>query len=118
MPYIFAIAVVLIIAALLVNSQLNYMQNQDPGFDKEQVLILPANNEAIEKKSVLQNKLINTKGVKDVSYSGQRLGTEYNQGYTRYESPSGEIKEANTAFLRVDERFISLYKLNLIFAIK
>ncbi len=110
----FAIAIVLIIAALLVNSQLNYMQKQDPGFDREQVLILPASNEANTKKEVLQNKLLNTKGVKEVSYSGQRLGTEYNQGYTKYESRSGEIKEANVAFLRVDERFVPLYKLNLI----
>ncbi len=53
-------------------------------------------------------------GVKDVSYSGQRLGTEYNQGYTKYENPSGGVKEANVAFLRVDERFIPMYKLNLI----
>jgi putative ABC transport system permease protein len=90
------------------------MRNQNPGFDKEQVLILPASNNAIEKKSVLQNKLINTPGVKDVSYSGQRLGTEYNQGYTKYESPSDEVKEANVAFLRVDERFIPMYKLKLI----
>ncbi len=110
----FAIAVVLIIAALLVNNQLNYMQNQDPGFDKEQVLILPASNQAIEKKSVLLDKLLNAKGVKDVSYSGQRLGTEYNQGYTKYESPEGGIKEGNVAFLRVDERFIPMYKLKLI----
>jgi putative ABC transport system permease protein len=111
----FAIAIALIIAALLVNRQLNYMQTQDPGFDKEQVLILPASNQAIEKKSVLQNMLLNnTKGVKDVSYSGQRLGSEYNQGYTRYESPSNGIKEANVAFLRVDERFIPMYKLSFI----
>jgi putative ABC transport system permease protein len=110
----FAIAITLIIAALLVNRQLNYMQKQDPGFDKEQVLILPASNQAIEKKNVLQNILLNTKGVKDVSYSGQRLGTEYNQGYTKYESPSGGIKEANIAFLRVDERFIPMYELKLI----
>ncbi len=110
----FAIAIVLIIAALLVNEQLNYMQKQDPGFDKEQVLILPVSNQAIEKRSVLQNKLLNTKGVKDVSYSGQRLGSEYNQGHTRYESASGEVKEASVAFLRIDERFIPLYKLNVI----
>lgn len=110
----FAIAIILIIAALLVNNQLIYMQNQDPGFDKEQVLILPASNQAIERKTVLQNILLKTKGVKDISYSGQRLGSEYNQGYTRYENPSGGIKEGNVAFLRVDERFIAMYKLNLI----
>lgn len=110
----FAVAVVLIIATLLVNLQLNHMQNSDPGFDKEQVLIIPASNQAIEKKLVLQNMLFNTKGVKDVSYSGQRLGSDYNQGYTKYESPAGDIKEANVAFLRVDERFIPMYKLNLI----
>ncbi|MBD0333172.1 MAG: ABC transporter permease, partial [Chitinophagaceae bacterium] len=110
----FTIAIALIIAALLVNQQLNYMQNQDPGFEKEQVVILPASIQSVEKKNVLQNKLLNTKGVKDVSYSGQRLGTEYNQGFTRYESPSGKINEASVAFLRIDERFIPLYKLQLL----
>jgi len=78
------------------------------------VVILPASNQAIEKKGVLLDKLLNAKGVKDVSYSGQRLGTEYNQGYTKYESPEGGIKEGNVAFLRVDERFIPMYELKLI----
>jgi putative ABC transport system permease protein len=102
------------ISALLVNQQFNYMQNQDPGFDKEQVLILPASYQALEKRNVLQERLLNTKGIKDVSYSGQRLGSEYNQGFTKYQSPSGEIKEGSVAFLRIDERFIPLYKLQII----
>ncbi|MFN2457937.1 MAG: ABC transporter permease [Chitinophagaceae bacterium] len=110
----FAIAIVLIISALLVNQQLSYMQNQDPGFNKEQVLILPASTQAIEKRNVLQERLLNTKGIIDVSYSGQRLGSEYSQGFTKYKSTSGEIKEASVAFLRIDERFIRLYKLQII----
>jgi putative ABC transport system permease protein len=110
----FAIAVALIIAALLVNSQLNYMQNQDPGFDKEQVVILPVSNQVMEKRVVLQNRLLSTKGVKNISFSGQRLGNDFSQGYVKYETPGQGIKEGNVAFQRTDERYIPLYDLQII----
>jgi putative ABC transport system permease protein len=110
----FAVAIILIIATILVYKQVNFLRNQDPGFNKEQVVVLPVSNQALEKKEILQNKLFGTAGVKDVSYSSQRLGNTFNQGYVKFETPEGGIKEGNMAFLRTDERYIPLYELKII----
>lgn len=109
----FSIAIILIIATLLVNQQLQYMRNQNPGFEKDQVMVLPASFESNEKREVLENVLSSKQGVRQVCFSGQRMGSDYTMGYSKYETPNEGVKEGPLAFLKVDERFIPLYKLQL-----
>jgi putative ABC transport system permease protein len=110
----FTIAIILIIATLSVYNQVNYMRKQDPGFNKEQVIVLPVSVQAIQKKEALRNKLLGTAGVNDISYSGQRLGNNLGQGYVKFETPGTGIKDGNVSFLRTDERYIPLYQLKVI----
>lgn len=109
----FTIAIILIIATLLVYNQVNFMRNRDTGFNKEQVVVLPVSVQAMQKREALQNKLLGTTGVNDISYSGQRLGNNFGQGYVKFETPEGGIKDGNVSFLRTDERYIPLYQLKL-----
>ena len=110
----FAVAIILIIATFLIYRQVNFLRKRDLGFDKEQVVVLPVSYQALEKRTVLQNKLLNTSGVKNISYSGQRLGNAFYQGYVKFETPKEGIKEGNVAFLRTDEKYIPLYQLKII----
>jgi len=110
----FTIAIILIIATLLVYNQVNFMRNRDPGFNKEQVVVLPVSVQAMQKREALRNKLLGTAGVNDISYSGQRLGNNFGQGYVKFETPGGGIKDGNVSFLRTDERYIPLYQLKVI----
>lgn len=110
----FTIAIILIIATLLVYNQVNFMRNRDPGFNKEQVVVLPVSVQAMQKREALRNKLLSTTGVNDISYSGQRLGNNFGQGYVKFETPVGGIKDGNVSFLRTDERYIPLYQLKVI----
>lgn len=69
----FAISVFLIIGATVVFQQLNYMQNKDLGFDKDQVVMIQTNNYPVVKEALTQ-----LSGVRHVSGSqhvpGERIG--------------------------------------------
>jgi putative ABC transport system permease protein len=67
----FGIAMVLIFSTLVVIRQLNYMQRQDLGFDKEQVMVIDArripSNERIENYESIKNDLLSFEGVGSVT---------------------------------------------------
>lgn len=53
----FSGAIFLIIATVFAVRQLSFMQKKDPGFNKDQVMILPLNNKTNEKYSTLKKEL-------------------------------------------------------------
>ena len=75
----FALAIGLIMATLLISKQLNFMLNQDPGFNKEQVLLIPSNREVNRNFEVFKQDLLQYPEIKSVSASGQRLGSNIHQ---------------------------------------
>ena len=89
------------------------MRTRNTGFNKEQVIVLPISVQAMQKREALRNKLLGTAGVKDISYSGQRLGNNFGQGYVKFETPGGGIQDGNVSFLD-GQRYIPLYQLKVV----
>jgi putative ABC transport system permease protein len=64
----FTISVALILGAIVIGSQLNYLKNQDLGFKKDQRLILPITSESAAKNyAALKNEILRTAGVASVT---------------------------------------------------
>lgn len=109
----FAIAIGLIISTLVVTQQHEYMRNLDPGFDKEQTLVIGMNREINDKYPLIKEQFLNVAQVQDVTTSGQRLGNNLHQTSLSYESEQG-IEGSSSSFLNVDYNYVSFYDLELL----
>jgi len=64
----FTISVMLILGAIVIGSQLNYMKHQDLGFKKDQQLILPVTSREVSRNyTALRDELVKTPGVASVT---------------------------------------------------
>ncbi|UCH97759.1 MAG: FtsX-like permease family protein, partial [Candidatus Aminicenantes bacterium] len=85
----FAICIILIIAIELIISQLNYMKNREPGFDKEHVVVLPMMDDGVrEMLPVIKKELESHHGVLHVSAAstlpgwGSQINDKIPEGFT------------------------------------
>ncbi|MDR2921700.1 MAG: ABC transporter permease [Tannerella sp.] len=73
----------LIITALFIQLQNNYMRSYDYGFEKDQVAVVQLNGDIYNTgKDTYVNKLKEYPGIEDVAFSKQKLGAR--DGYTTY----------------------------------
>jgi putative ABC transport system permease protein len=64
----FTLSVLLIVSAIVVFKQVNYLHNKDLGFNKEQIMFFPMRGDSMAKNSsVFKNELLKTPGVSSVS---------------------------------------------------
>jgi putative ABC transport system permease protein len=89
----FSIAVFLSVASFTVAQQLNYIQNQDVGFVKEQVMVIPFNGESgLKHLKDLKNDFLKTNGVVSVTGSSNVPGERF--GYYGIYLPSLSVKDS------------------------
>ena len=67
----FAISIVLIIATVITAQQLNFLNTQDLGFDKDKVITLPLYSELQESYDSFYNELSKSSSIKNVSLSSR-----------------------------------------------
>ncbi len=65
----FAVSIVLIVCVGVVTSQMDYLKNKKLGFNKDQIVILPAAPTMFENQESFKNRLFNNVGVKNISFS-------------------------------------------------
>jgi putative ABC transport system permease protein len=90
----FTISTVLILGAIVISQQMNYLGTQSLGFDKNQKIILPIEtNEASTNISTLKHELLNTSHVVEVARASAYPGNEsitsmlfYGEGKSAQES--------------------------------
>jgi putative ABC transport system permease protein len=66
----FAASIVLIIATLIIYKQLNYVQNKDLGYNKDQVLIIDDTYALKNNVDAFKNEMLQVQGVKDATVTG------------------------------------------------
>lgn len=64
----FASAIALIASTLMINKQVRYLQNQELGFDKENVLVIQMRN-SIDKRDVLKERFLKLEDVVNAGYA-------------------------------------------------
>lgn len=66
----FVLALLLIVAALVVQQQVNYIQNKNLGLNKENLLVINQDAAVSQKYEVLKNELLAKKNIKGVTTAG------------------------------------------------
>lgn len=111
----FAVTISLIFAILVIESQMRFINNSDPGFRREQILelSLPRNLNDLD---VFKNELLRLPAVESASYSSRiptgRLSDS--MGAMIFKGDSAVAAGFRLPFIRVDEDFIRTYEIDLI----
>ncbi len=111
----YAFSLFMIIGTIAIYLQLNYLQNKNLGFQKENLMILtiPQDTAVYNKLQYLKNDLLQTAGVKGITGSGSMPGQNSGELMFRIEQ-EGEMIDKNIKFMTVDEDFLKIMGIELI----
>lgn len=107
----FSIAVALIVGTLLTVQQLNFMRQQNLGFNKDHVVLLSMSNMANRHYETLRTEFTSNPGVLAVTASGQRLGNNIHQMGSRYE---GFDEGFGISVLNVDLNYLDFHNIEIL----
>ncbi|MCE7991828.1 MAG: FtsX-like permease family protein [Roseivirga sp.] len=110
------ISTVLIIGTLVINAQLKNMQNQNLGFNQDQLVLMnyAGSEDVIKNMESIRTEFKRTPGVSNVSFSSSGPAMGFGNWYTEYETVGGETQNASMYGYLVDHDFIETYGLELI----
>ena len=108
----FTISIGLIVATLLVGSQLNYMRNQELGFSKDQELVLDTHGDP--HWDALKQEIKGLPGVVSVAMSSNTPGSGAMNAYTIIQNQKGEMQVCSPDLFFVDYEFIPQYQMKVI----
>ncbi len=106
-------AILLIIGTVFAVRQLRYMQTKDPGFNRDQVMVIPLNRVTSGKYETLKQELLTNKMVSGVTASQQRLGNNLHQSGMVFHG-DGPARQLTSSQVVVDPDYLTLYKIPLI----
>ncbi|HEV7382799.1 MAG TPA: ABC transporter permease [Dyadobacter sp.] len=109
----FSSAIFLIIATGFAVRQLNFMQQKDPGFVKDQVVVIPLDAKSSPKFQSMKQELLNSSLVQSVTGSGQRLGNNLHQTGVTFRG-EGPVRDMASSQVVVDPDYLSLYQIKLV----
>ncbi len=113
----FVVSTGLIISFLLVSKQLNYLKDKELGLDKENIIIIPATRNLVQKLDAFRQQLIQNPNVISLSAS-KRVPSDglMDSGDASIVSDNNNITPVGfrIAHVRVDGQFINTYKIRLV----
>lgn len=107
----FSISMILVIGSFIVYSQLNFIQNKDLGFEKDQVLLIPLNPWIGDAFETLENQLLSVPGIQSISTSSSVPGYRIMMQGTM---ELGAVDDFHTRLLLANERFLDTYDIDLV----
>jgi putative ABC transport system permease protein len=112
----FSISIFLIIATAIVYMQLNFMQNQQLGFQKEHKLVVDYQFDTRINQHLVgvKQRLTDIPGVSKVSFSSSIPGTPNNQFNTTIENSKGENQQQKPDVYFIDDDFLNQFQINVI----
>jgi putative ABC transport system permease protein len=110
----FILATILIVSTVVVYQQINYALNQNLGYDKDQLLVVPLEGKLMDNYEVFKNRLDQNNEIQSISRSTHSLlGRNSNTGSVNWE---GKDPDFNALFeiIRVDYGFIETVGMKLL----
>ncbi len=111
----FSISIILIIGTTVVHNQLHYMRSKNPGFNKEQVMVLPLGDDSMQKKiRLVKTEMSSIDGVLNAAGSMKVPGQEnFN---TSVFFPEGFNENESFLFenFNIDLDFLSTYQTRIV----
>ncbi|HTE23182.1 ABC transporter permease [Flavitalea sp.] len=112
----FAIAIVMIVATIVVYTQLKYVNSKDMGFSKDQLVVIDINSGKVRRQAeTIKTELGKIPQVKDVSVSSRVPGEWKN--LVTIKALGEKIKSiegADMYFLGIDDKFLQTYSIKLL----
>lgn len=109
----FTSAIFLIIATVFAVRQLRFMETMNPGFSKDQVMILPLDRVTSPKYDALKTEISASSLIAGVSASQQRLGNNLHQTGVVFHG-DGPARELTSSQIIVDPDYLNLYKIEMV----
>jgi len=111
----YTVSIVLVIGSIVVHRQMQFMQNRELGYDREQILTVRANDREISRNyNAIYNKWLSDPKVTKVSYSKHLpTGVGNTQSMFNWEGSSdGELLSTSTT--SIDYDFLELYGIEIV----
>jgi putative ABC transport system permease protein len=108
----FTISIGLIIATIIVYNQMNYMRNQDLGFNKDQVIVMDTYGDS--SKDAFKQALTSIPTVRSVATSSSVPGGGNPGAYSEIENVKGDLQIANLDLYFVDFDYINQFKIKMV----
>ena len=109
----FVTAIFLIIASIFLVRQLRFMQSQDPGYSRDQVVTIPLDDITYRKYGLVKQELLNNTLVTGVTASQDQLGSHLDQSGIEFRG-DGPMRNLTSTRLIVDPDYLKLYKIQLL----
>src|SRR5262249_21263989 len=109
----FSISVVLIISTFIMQKQLNYIQNRNLGYNREQVLVLPMDNKMLAKVDLIKQELKSNSNVVSVARCSNPP-TNIVSGYNMRSATMPETQQIAVTANVVDEDFVNTIGLQIL----
>jgi putative ABC transport system permease protein len=112
----FTISIVLIVGTVTVFTQLRFMQNQNLGYNQEQMLVLSFGDDDYvqQKVEVIKQELLRSPYIDKAAVSSHVPGKKPGVRRVEAENASGAIQAIDMHVLAVDYDFIPLYEIKLL----
>jgi len=109
----FSSAIFLMIATVFVLKQLQFMQKQDPGYNRDQIVNIPLDGVTTKKYDLFKSELSGSSLVSGVTASQDILGSHLDQTGVTFRPSFGPKQDLGTTLLVVDTNYLNLYKIKL-----
>lgn len=107
----FAISQILIVGTLVVASQMDYLKNQDLGFNKAAVVSFPVPDSA--RQEVIRQQLLQDPGVQAFSFSSSP--PVYSFSFTDFRSPENGMTQGDVTEVKyIDEQYTDMFGLKML----
>ena len=107
----FALSIGIIISTMVVHKQMRYIQSQNLGYDREQILVIPLNKDLRQNYEGFRNELLKYPGIENISTSSY-VPTRGSAHLTfRFE---GQEEDLSQVIYLVDKEFVSTFGLELL----
>jgi putative ABC transport system permease protein len=110
----FTSAVFLMIATIFVVKQLHFMQQQDPGFTRDQMVTVPLAGNTDAKYEVIKQQLLVNSLITGVTAAQDVLGSHLDQTGVSYRPTNGPKKDLALTQLVVDNNYLTLFNIKLL----
>jgi putative ABC transport system permease protein len=110
----FSSAIFLMIATVFVLKQLSFMQKQDPGYTRDQIVNIPLDGITSKKYDEFRTQLLGNTLVSGVTASQDIMGSHLDQTGVTFKPANGPQQQLGTTLLVVDTNYLSLYKIKLV----
>ncbi|MCJ7582220.1 MAG: ABC transporter permease, partial [Candidatus Aminicenantes bacterium] len=108
----FTVSIVLIVGTLVVQRQLNYIQNKDLGFNKEQTVIIKKTDDLSDKLKTFKQELLDNSNVLGATNTGNLIGGSFGNSAFRLATESGEDTHLLWTYFS-DADFVKTYQVEM-----